>query len=112
MKTNQNQARLIGALALTHLIASGSALAADCSDLPEWGPAVEYVKDSRVQYQNVGYEANWWTRNESPESHSGPFQQWTSLGDCSVSNLPQVSLTSPLDGALLSKNDNVVNWFI
>ncbi len=108
MKTNQNQARLIGALALTHLIASGSALAADCSDLPEWGPAVEYVKDSRVQYQNVGYEANWWTRNESPESHSGPFQQWTSLGDCSVSNLPQVSLTSPLDGALLSKNDNVV----
>ena len=45
----------ICAIALSLLLATGNALAFDCSDLPEWKRQRYYLLDDEVQYLDVAY---------------------------------------------------------
>ncbi|TDF35666.1 chitinase [Alteromonadaceae bacterium M269] len=100
---------LIKSAGLLSLTAPGLAFAADCSNLNNWDSAVAYVTGNEVQHNQIAYRANWWTRNQSPDTHSSAFQEWTNLGACDNGNIsPQVSITSPLDNSSFSENDNVV----
>ncbi|HEY0942301.1 MAG TPA: glycosyl hydrolase family 18 protein [Steroidobacter sp.] len=49
---------------------------------PEWNSTAVYVNGNRVKYQNVAYEAKWWTQNEIP-SQSGEWDVWRRLHECS-----------------------------
>ncbi|MFC4307969.1 glycosyl hydrolase family 18 protein [Steroidobacter flavus] len=49
---------------------------------PAWSSSAVYVGGNRVTYQNVAYEAKWWTQNEIP-SQSGEWDVWRRLWACS-----------------------------
>lgn len=96
-------------LLLSGLMLGQHVYAADCSNLAAWSSATAYNGGAQVQYQNLAYRANWWTQGDIPAEFSGPWQQWTNLGQCdNVDPNPQVSVTSPVDGSVLAENDNVV----
>ena len=79
-----------------------SALAIDCSNLPIWSSTDVYVGGNKVQHLNKSYEANWWTQGQSPDTHSGQWQEWSYLGDCNTSGEnanPQANANGPYSGA-------------
>ena len=83
--------------------------ALDCASISTWQANVAYTGGQQVQYQQNAYKANWWTQNQNPEEHFGPWQEWALLGTCSGSNqAPTLSLLSPLNNAVLTTNDSVV----
>ncbi|MFT4927618.1 MAG: chitinase [Phenylobacterium sp.] len=109
MKKRMNKSMLTKALLLTNIMASGAAYAVNCDSLDVWNANVAYHGGAQVQLNDVSYSANWWSQSGNPETHSGPFQEWTNIGSCDGATIePQVSLTSPLDGSSFSANDNVV----
>ncbi|WP_308709564.1 Ig-like domain-containing protein [Marinoscillum pacificum] len=80
----------------------------DCSSLPVWTSSGVYTGDTRVQYNNVAYEANWWTQNENPASNSGQWQVWTSLGTCGTgggNSAPTVSINTT--GTSFTEGENI-----
>ncbi|NQZ09300.1 MAG: chitinase, partial [Algicola sp.] len=94
---------------MASLLTSQQAFATDCTGLDTWAPGETYTGGNQVQHKYIAYKANWWTLGDSPDQYSNPFQQWSKLGNCDTDQpQPQVSLTSPLNGASLAKNDNVV----
>lgn len=91
------------------LVLSSGAYAIDCSSFDVWAPDKAYNGGKQVQHLGDAYSANWWTRNNNPTDFSGPYQEWTNDGQCqSTGPIPQVSITAPINGALLAENDNVV----
>ena len=79
---------LMGAVVL-----SQSAFAVDCAGFPQWNSQTAYLDGDQVQFNSVGYQANWWTQDHNPADNSGQWQVWTSLGACDGStndNLPPV----------------------
>ena len=103
------------ALSSLAMVTSVSALAYDCSLLGSWESTVAYNGGDTVQYNNKAYQANWWTQGNNPEEFSSAYQEWTLLGSCSgaeppaVENKPpQVSLTSPENGATYVEGDSVL----
>lgn len=109
MNLKPNKVLLGSALLLTNLLATGAAYAYDCASLPTWEQSTAYNGAAKVQHKSVAYKAKWWSQSADPESHSGPYQEWEDLGNCdNVGPEPQVSLTSPLNGASFSLNDSVV----
>ena len=108
MSNLSSTSRLHQAMIIASLL-SPSADALDCSSLVTWNATDAYVGNTQVQYQSNAYKANWWTRDNNPETHSGPYQEWSLLGVCDGGNAaPSVALVSPLQDSLFSKNDNVV----
>lgn len=100
---------LLSAGLLSSALLSSPAYAIDCASLATWNAQDAYTGSTQVQYQANAYKANWWNRDSNPASHSAPYQEWSLLGACSGSNAaPVVSLTSPINNALFSKNDSVV----
>ena len=53
---------LIGAVVL-----SQSAFAVDCAGFPQWNNQTAYQGSDQVQYNSVGYQANWWTQDHNPD---------------------------------------------
>ncbi|WP_105167300.1 Ig-like domain-containing protein [Pseudoalteromonas sp. T1lg23B] len=84
------------------------AFAYNCDGLAAWSSSEVYVKGSLVTQQNTAFEAQWWTRAESPINNSAPYSVWKSLGQCSGNQIPNITLTSPADGTTLPANDSAV----
>ncbi|MDR9827490.1 Ig-like domain-containing protein [Vibrio sp. FNV 38] len=72
----------------------------DCSELLEWHSEQVYNGGDAAQLDGVAYQANWWTQNQSPELHSGQWQEWSVLGECGDGQPqpPVIEITSPQQG--------------
>ncbi|WP_254605974.1 carbohydrate-binding protein [Pseudoalteromonas sp. JC28] len=92
------------------LILAGQANAYDCSNLSPWSEQQVYRQGDITQSQNQAYEAKWYSQNDNPAGHSGPYDVWRSLGTCATGSgqAPSVVLTSPNNGAVLGENDSAV----
>jgi chitinase len=99
--------------AISTALLSGSVYAAayDCSNVVEWKTGQVSTKGTIVQTDNQAFKSNWWNKT-NPSTHSGPWQEWEKLGDCSggvVVNIPPVaSWISPATGSSFIENDSVV----
>lgn len=105
MKTHTTLSALLGGLVL-----AGSAAAYDCSGLPDWDATTAFSGGDQVHYDDIAYEANWWTQNQNPADHSDQYQEWTALGSCETTGQnqpPSVSLTSPTAGDDIQPGDTV-----
>ncbi|EAR10315.1 putative chitinase C precursor [Reinekea sp. MED297] len=70
------------------LTMSSSLFAADCNGVAEWQPTTVYLGGDQATQNNQLYTAAWWTQNQSPETHSGPWQEWKHQGECEGTNPP------------------------
>ncbi|NPD09848.1 chitinase [Vibrio ostreicida] len=91
----------LSTLSATCLLAFNSYAAMDCSNLEQWDATQVYWEGDQIQYQNVGYQAAFWTLNNIPSTHSGDWQEWKRLDSCSngggsENQIPTVTLTSPV----------------
>ncbi|OAN17969.1 chitinase [Photobacterium jeanii] len=105
------QRSIIACAILAGLSLSSQAYAIDCSPLPTWDTNSTYNTNDQVQSNGIAYKANWWSQGNDPATHSGQWQEWTSLGQCGGApdnNPPSVSITSPLANAQFTAGDNVV----
>lgn len=86
--------------ALSAWLLASQAWAYNCDGLPLWQANDAYNGGDEVVYSDQAYRARWWTQNQQPDQHSGPYQEWEDLGLCSggeAPNLPpEVSLISPV----------------
>lgn len=77
----------------------------DCTGLPVWDASTSYNGGASVQQNGAAYSANWWTRGNDPETHSGNWQEWDRDGVCgSIGEAPVAQLTSPVNGATFDEN--------
>ncbi len=60
-------------------VLSGFAAGADCSSIQEWDPNATYDGSTKVVYEGVLYQSEWWTRGNEPDASKNV---WTKLGDC------------------------------
>lgn len=69
---------IAGIISLSLALFSGSALAYDCSALPEWKRQAYYLEGTEVQYHEIAY------KNEEPSKRDYPDEgyPWVSLGAC------------------------------
>lgn len=75
--------------------ASLNSYAISCDTIPQWTSTAVYTKDMQAQQSQKAYKANWWSQNHNPANYSGPWQEWTYLGDCDVAvNHPPVAVLS------------------
>lgn len=84
------------------LILSQQAYAQDCSDLPIWQSDQAYNGGNQVQQNDSAYQAQWWTKGNSPAQFSGSWQEWENLGVCDSQDgniAPTISIISPLNNA-------------
>jgi chitinase len=88
---------------------SSYASAYDCTNLAEWQTGQVSTKGLIVQTNNQAFQSKWWNKT-NPVSHSGKWQEWEKLGDCSSAlNIPPViSWNSPVTGSSFIENDSVV----
>lgn len=69
--------------------------AVNCDNIPQWDSGAVYTNGMQAQHAQKAYKANWWTQNHNPANFSGPWQEWTYLGDCDVlENRPPVAVLS------------------
>lgn len=68
------------------LLFAQNSMAVDCTTFDTWLSSATYLSGDKVKYNNKGYEAAYWTRNNNPETHSGPWQEWKPLGSCGGTN--------------------------
>lgn len=87
----------------------------DCTNLPTWSSSAVYNGGDQVQYQDIAYEAKWWTQNENPASNSAQWDVWKVLGNCSgggggggtTNTPPNGSITSPAEGASFTSGNAI-----
>ncbi|ATC94036.1 chitinase [Pseudoalteromonas tunicata] len=83
----------------------------DCTNIEPWQSGPAYTTGQKVQKANEAYKAKWWTQAD-PVTHSGPWQEWESLGECSATTEPNidptVTLTQPSENTVLTEKDSVV----
>ncbi|MCG8422604.1 MAG: glycosyl hydrolase family 18 protein [Proteobacteria bacterium] len=93
-------------LAMLFFVSAGllatPAHAVDCSELPVWNSTTVYHGGDQVQHKGKAYVANWWTQNQDPETHSGPWQEWTLLGPCDGNGggSPEANANGPYSGTV------------
>ncbi|KXF83071.1 Ig-like domain-containing protein [Enterovibrio coralii] len=89
------------------IVAAFPSWAVDCTSLPTWENSAVYTSGEEVAHLGEAYKANWWTSGKNPADHSGQWQEWQSLGQCSVAGNqpPTISVTSPLNNAQLTDGD-------
>ena len=88
------------------LILSQQAYAQDCSDLPIWQSDQAYNGGNQVQQNDNAYQAQWWTKGNSPAQFSGSWQEWENLGVCDSQDgniAPTISIISPLNNAQIAE---------
>jgi chitodextrinase len=76
---------------------------------PIWSATSSYSGSFQVAYNNVVYEAKWWTLNNQPDLFSKPYDVWKVIGPCQggVNINPTVTLTNPTDGSTFTSGDVV-----
>ena len=50
-----------------------------------WNSSTVYNAGGQASYNNVNYNANWWTQGNNPSTSNGGVgtgQPWTSVGEC------------------------------
>ncbi|ORX86720.1 hypothetical protein K493DRAFT_319760 [Basidiobolus meristosporus CBS 931.73] len=52
----------------------------NCGDVPQWNSGTSYNGKDKVVYNNILWEAKWWTRNDQPGNNSQDV--WASQGAC------------------------------
>lgn len=80
-----------------------------CGNVPAWNSAAVYNKDDQVHYNGIKYRANWWTQGDNPAQHSGQWQVWSNLGNCSAggsSSAPVSSSASSVSSAIISSSSS------
>jgi hypothetical protein len=70
---------IAGIITLGSLLFAGSALAYDCTGLPEWKRQAYYLVGAQVQYQEFAYEN---TGEPSKRDYPSKDYPWSKLGDC------------------------------
>lgn len=88
------------------LILSQQAYAQDCSDLLIWQSDQAYNGGNQVQQNDSIYQAQWWTKGNSPAQFSGSWQEWENLGVCDNQDgniAPTISIISPLNNAQIAE---------
>ncbi|RJG37877.1 Ig-like domain-containing protein [Motilimonas pumila] len=96
------------ALAASLLWAHQSFAATDCSSLAQWRSDSSYSGGTQVKQNNSAYQANWWSRGNSPAEFSGPWQEWSYVDDClgePFNREPQVNILSPLNNSQFTQAD-------
>ncbi|WP_155119342.1 family 20 glycosylhydrolase [Halomicrobium katesii] len=78
-ETRRNILRKASALSALAIGVSGTASAADCSDVQQWQSGTAYNGGDRVVYDDGLWEAEWWTQANEPEESDSV---WTKIGDC------------------------------
>ncbi|TQV84343.1 PKD domain-containing protein [Aliikangiella coralliicola] len=91
------------------LFISQSAQAVNCDGLSTWDSSTAYLGGHQVQYNTNAYEAKWWTQNQNPESHSGPWQEWKLLGACDGSGGNQNPI-SKVNGPYSGKEGEAISF--
>ena len=87
--------------------------AVSCDNVPEWNNGAVYTNGMQAQHAQKLYKANWWTQNHSPANYSGPWQEWTYLGDCDVAvNRPPVAVLSITRSSSSSSGDFWVTGYL
>ncbi|WP_438712579.1 Ig-like domain-containing protein [Aquimarina muelleri] len=77
----------------------------NCGNFPTWSASETYTSGKDVKYNNVHYQAKWWTQNRNPETNSGSSGVWKKIGSCDGGGTggdnipPTVSITSPANNA-------------
>ncbi len=94
---------LSNALTVTRSVPDGGG-EDSCPGVAEWSSAQVYTGGSEVKYNNVRYQAKWWTQGDNPAQKSGRDDVWKVLGPCGdggdeVNKAPMVSITSPVNGS-------------
>ncbi len=75
--------RLLSAVALCTSLCGLNAYAVNCSSLLEWSSTFDaYVEGNQVKQSGNAYQAKWWSRGNSPATHSGQWDEWRLLGAC------------------------------
>lgn len=101
----------LSTLTVSCLMAFNSYAAVDCSAMPNWDAATAYGGGAQVQHNNTAYQANYWTQNNDPSTHSGDYAQWQVVDTCSggvvVNDPPSVSLTAPAANSEFNVGDAV-----
>lgn len=77
---------------------SHAVYAVECSGLTHWNAGTAYAGGDQVQHNGNAYRANWWSQNQNPEIHSGPWQVWTLLNACSANQPPVANANGPYSG--------------
>jgi hypothetical protein len=80
--TRRSILRKVSTLPLLTVGASGIATAADCGGVQQWDPNTAYTGGTRVVYNNILWEAEWWTRGREPAASKNV---WTKIGECGSS---------------------------
>ena len=70
---------IAGIITLSSLLFTGSALAYDCTGLPEWKRQTYYLAGTQVKYQEVAYEN---TGEPSKRDYPDDGYPWGPLGEC------------------------------
>lgn len=83
--------------------------ALDCSGIPQWNSTTAYSGGAKVQTQGSAYQANWWTQNQDPVTHSGDYEEWTNLGSCSTGGTNSSSLKSSSSSAKSSSSSKTAS---
>ncbi|WP_233195788.1 glycosyl hydrolase family 18 protein [Aquimarina sp. MAR_2010_214] len=76
----------------------------NCSSFPTWSASDVYTAGKDVKYNNVQYQAKWWTQNQNPETNSNAGGVWKKIGPCDNSGggdnvPPTASITAPANNA-------------
>ncbi len=81
-----------------------------CDGISLWSASATYNTGDEVQYGGNKYRANWWTRDENPETNSGANGSglpWFLVGPCGTDQPITVSITSPINGAIFDQGDTI-----
>ncbi|MCW4454257.1 glycosyl hydrolase family 18 protein [Flavobacterium sp. MXW15] len=99
-----------GLAVLAALLLPGLAQAANCTGVPQWDPATIYPAGSKLQKDNVLYQARVDIWNAPPDHPSGAHW-YDNLGNCDgggdVNQPPTVSLTAPAAGSSFTAGSNI-----
>ncbi|SEE56514.1 Por secretion system C-terminal sorting domain-containing protein [Tenacibaculum sp. MAR_2010_89] len=84
----------------------------NCSGIADWSATITYNGGENVKYKNVNYQAKWWTKNQTPDTHTGDGQPWKKIKDCTGTGggdnvSPTVNITSPSTNATFKEGATV-----
>ena len=60
-----------------------------CDDIATYAENEVYLNGAQVSFNNIIYEAKWWTRGQNPESNSTIWAVWKVVGACGEANANQ-----------------------
>ncbi len=83
---------VLAAAGTTFYLASSASAAAACA--PAWSATAVYTQGNTASQNSHNYTAKWWTQNEAPATHSGPWDVWADNGACGGTTTPTTPPTT------------------